>query len=208
MSQSGSPFATQTVFAQPEHQGKQSNPMGIVGFIVSLLGLLASCCTCAMPVLGLFSLIGLILSIIAVFKRPKGLAITGIILGAIGLLITIIMVIMNLAMSNVGGFWQMSKVAGAAQAVNKHRMTSGTYPASLSAIAQEYPPFLTTDKWGNQFVYEVAPDGSEFTIRSMGPDGTDGTTDDIFFDEFVQEPGFTRGPIPQDFSLPPMPSGE
>ncbi len=197
MSQSGSPFATQTVFAQPEQQGKGSNPLGIVGFICSLVGLLASCCTCVFPVLGLVSLIGLVLSIIAVFKRPKGLAITGIILGAIGLILTVVALIVNVAMGSVGGFWSMAKAAGAAQAVVKHHNTTGSYPSNLAALGQEYPPFMCTDKWGNQLVYEVAPDGSEFTIRSMGADGVDGTNDDVYFDEFIQEPGFTKGPIPQ-----------
>jgi hypothetical protein len=198
MSQQGSPFSTQTIFAQPEQPKRGgSNPMGIVGFICSLLGLLTSCCTCMYPVLGLMSLLGLVLSFIAVFKRPRGLAITGIILGAIGVIIALIMVIMNVAMSSVGGFWHMAKAAGAAQTVVKHYNANGSYPASLGAISQEYPPFMTTDKWGNQFVYEVAPDGSEFTIRSMGPDGQDFTQDDVFFGEFIQEPGFTPNPIPQ-----------
>ena len=63
-------------------QRYKSNGLGTTGFITSLLGLLLSW----VPVLGWFLwLVGALLSLIGVFKSPRGLAITGIILSLITL---------------------------------------------------------------------------------------------------------------------------
>ena len=53
-----------------------SNGLGVAGFVLSLLGFLGTC--------GLLSPIGLILSLIALRKQPRGLAIAGVIIGAVG----------------------------------------------------------------------------------------------------------------------------
>lgn len=63
-------------------QRYKSNGLGTADFITSLLGLLLSW----VPVLGWFLwLVGALLSLIGVFKSPRGLAITGIILSLITL---------------------------------------------------------------------------------------------------------------------------
>lgn len=63
-------------------QRYKSNGLGTAGFITSLLGLLLSW----VPVLGwILWLVGALLSLIGVFKSPKGLAITGLILSLITL---------------------------------------------------------------------------------------------------------------------------
>lgn len=63
-------------------QRYKSNGLGTAGFITSLLGLLLSW----IPVLGwILWLVGALLSLIGVFKSPKGLAITGLILSLITL---------------------------------------------------------------------------------------------------------------------------
>ena len=63
-------------------QRYKSNGLGTAGFITSLLGLLRSW----VPVLGwILWLVGALLSLIGVFKSPRGLAITGIILSLITL---------------------------------------------------------------------------------------------------------------------------
>jgi len=53
-----------------------SNSLGLAGFIVSLAGLVVSC--------GLLCPVGLLLSAVALFKRPRGFALAGFILGLIG----------------------------------------------------------------------------------------------------------------------------
>ena len=63
-------------------QRYKSNGLGIAGFITSLLGLLLSW----VPILGwILWLVGVLLSLIGVFKSPRGLAITGLILSLITL---------------------------------------------------------------------------------------------------------------------------
>lgn len=63
-------------------QRYKSNGLGTAGFITSLLGLLLSW----IPVLGwILWLVGALLSLIGVFKSPRGLAITGLILSLITL---------------------------------------------------------------------------------------------------------------------------
>lgn len=63
-------------------QRYKSNGLGTAGFITSLLGLLLSW----VPILGwILWLVGALLSLIDVFKSPRGLAITGLILSLITL---------------------------------------------------------------------------------------------------------------------------
>ena len=63
-------------------QRYKSNGLCIAGFITSLLGLLLSW----VPILGwILWLVGVLLSLIGVFKSPRGLAITGLILSLITL---------------------------------------------------------------------------------------------------------------------------
>lgn len=63
-------------------QRYKSNGLGTAGFITSLLGLLLSW----VPVLGwILWLVGTLLSLIGVFKNPRGMAITGLILSLITL---------------------------------------------------------------------------------------------------------------------------
>lgn len=63
-------------------QRYKSNGLGTAGFITSLLGLLLSW----IPILGwILWLVGVLLSLIGVFKSPRGLAITGLILSLITL---------------------------------------------------------------------------------------------------------------------------
>ena len=73
MSQNVSPGPTTNVVVQPA----PTNGLGIAGFIVSLVGFL-SC--------GLLSPIGFLLSLVGLTKQPRGFAIAGAIIGAIGTL--------------------------------------------------------------------------------------------------------------------------
>ncbi len=196
MSQQGSPFATQTIFSQPEPRSGGTNGLGIAGFICSLIGLLTSCCTCAFPILGLVSLVGLVLSFIAIFRAPRGFAIAGLILGIIAILMTLLGSLMWIGAKGAGGAWEVIKAAGTAKTVTEYRNAHGSYPPSLNTLTTELPAAFIKDSWGNTFVYEVSQDGSQFTIRSMGADGVDGTPDDVSFAEFIDEPGYTPDPIP------------
>lgn len=63
---------------------KKGNGVGTAGFVIALIGLIF----CWVPVLDwLLWLLGLILSIVGVFKTPRGLAIAGIVISFLGVII-------------------------------------------------------------------------------------------------------------------------
>lgn len=81
-------------------------------------------------------------------------------------------------------------------AVNQFKMDTGRYPTEeyglMELIEQpndviKWEPggYLETtelplDGWGNEFKYELYPEsGKQFVIRSFGPDGEEGTEDDL-----------------------------
>ena len=65
---------------------KASNGVGTAGFIVSLIAVFVGW----VPFLGwIVWLVGLILSFVGIFKKPKGLAIAGLIISLIGIILLI-----------------------------------------------------------------------------------------------------------------------
>ncbi len=79
-------------------------------------------------------------------------------------------------------------------AVNQFKMDTGRFPAEdvglMELIEQPsdvtvWDPYLETtelpkDGWGRDFIYELYPEsGRQFVIRSAGPDGEEGTDDDL-----------------------------
>jgi general secretion pathway protein G len=83
-----------------------------------------------------------------------------------------------------------------AAAVNQFRMDTARFPTEdeglLALIEQpsdvetwEPGGYLETteipkDGWGNEFIFELYPEsGKQFVIRSCGPDGEQGTDDDL-----------------------------
>ena len=68
-------------------ENTNKNGLGVAGFVIALIGLLFSW----IPIVNVFSVwlcwLGLILSLVAVFlkNKKKGLAIAGIVLGAVGI---------------------------------------------------------------------------------------------------------------------------
>ncbi len=81
-------------------------------------------------------------------------------------------------------------------AISQFKMETGRFPTEdegLIALIEQpsdvetWEPggYLETteinkDGWGNEFIYELYPEsGKQFVIRSMGPDGEEGTEDDL-----------------------------
>jgi len=68
-------------------QQKKSNGLGTAGFVLALIALFLVW----VPVLGwILWLLGLIFSFIGVFKKPKGLAIAGLVISLIGIIVLIV----------------------------------------------------------------------------------------------------------------------
>lgn len=89
----GTSSATYTS-APVETPSKAGKVCGIIGLILSIIGLLTSCCSGGL----LFGLVGIILCIVCLVKKgSKGLGITGIIIGAIAFIISIILLISGMS---------------------------------------------------------------------------------------------------------------
>jgi len=65
-------------------QEKKSNGVGTAGFVLALIALFLGW----IPVLGwILWILGLILSFVGVFKKPKGMAIAGLVISLIGIIL-------------------------------------------------------------------------------------------------------------------------
>ncbi len=77
----------QQIIINQQAPAPQKNGLGVAGFVLALLGLIF----CWVPVLNwILWILGLIFSIIGMFKRPKGLAIAGLVISCIGLIVDIL----------------------------------------------------------------------------------------------------------------------
>lgn len=75
--------SAQTIFIE---QGNKTNGIGIAGFVLALLGLFLGW----IPVLGwIIWLLGVVFSIVGIFKKPKGFAIAGLVISFIGVIILV-----------------------------------------------------------------------------------------------------------------------
>jgi hypothetical protein len=80
------PSSTTVIVNQTNQTEKRSNGIGTAGFILALLGVIFSW----IPILNwILWIIGLILSFVGVFKKPKGLAIAGLCLSLLGIILII-----------------------------------------------------------------------------------------------------------------------
>lgn len=161
------------------------NGLGIAGFICSLLGLI-SC--------GLLSPVGLLLSLFAMRREPRGFAIAGLVLGlvavcgwAIGIVMFGTVIAMALAAVGLGG---LAVAMGGAQIeaglelsnidreIQVYRDRTGQLPASLDLLPASEPEAMI-DPWGRRYEFRLSDDGATYTLFSTGPDGLPGTTDDV-----------------------------
>lgn len=171
--------------ARNTYESNESNGLGLAGFIVSLVGFIA----CG----GLICPIGLIMSLFALTKRPKGFAIAGAVIGAIGSLgfIILFFVVGIAALLALVGLGLAAAVAAVAMNIGQNGIhiykdietyydANAKAPASLADLGT-YTPAELEDAWGTPIRYEVSPDGQEIWLRSDGQDKARGTGDDIEF---------------------------
>ncbi len=193
------PFAYNAVPAAPS---ESSNTLGLVGFIVSL----ASIITC-----GIAAPIGLILSIVGLFKNPKGFAIAGTIIGALlslfGLLIGIGLVAAFLGLKSAGGVIQQGMALGLGeQEIQKfyaqnHRLPDQQeFDQLLMASAGQMPGlFGGAGNFQVTYRYEIV-DPTTVRLTFPGFDQQMDTTDDI--KELVDAAAHSVQPPPAQ--MPPM----
>lgn len=164
----------------------ETNGLGIAGFVISLVGLCVG---------GLLSPVGLVLSLIALGKQPRGFAVAGVIIGAVGSCgIILMMVALPLALAlmiGVAAAVGLTAIAGPqvesyvemfvlTTNIEESAQKSGdTLPATLDEIASKLNEKQVTDPWGHKYLYELTQEGKAFRLYSMGPDGLPGTPDDV-----------------------------
>lgn len=154
--------------------GLESNGLGIAGFVVSLVGLVATC--------GILCPIGLILSLVGLSRQPRGLAIAGTVLGAIGsawmALFGFAMVLSLLGLGAAAGMLSQvmeteRELQQAEQVIEIHVREHG-FPPGEDLGNELLGERL--DAWGRSLRYEL--DGELYRVVSAGLDGEFGTQDD------------------------------
>jgi hypothetical protein len=135
------------------------NGMGVAGFVISLVGLVPC---------GLLCPLGLIFSLVGLGRQPKGLAIAGTVIGALGSLMLVGMVTFGWPFMKTG-----FRFVSATQAIQNYADTHGEFPDEDEAadILKE------GDGWDRPFRYRLTETGYE--IISAGPDGVFDTDDDL-----------------------------
>ena len=152
-----------------------TNTLGLAGFVTALVGIALTG--------GLLCPIGLILSVIALSRRPRGFAIAGTVIGIVGscgscLLAVLLLPVLAggaaaIALVAAGGLpaihtldhmWQVKL------AIEAHEKSHQVAPESLSELS--LPADMLEDGWGTPLQYErTSADGrSCWTLRSAGPD--------------------------------------
>lgn len=168
----------------------ETNGLGVASFVFSILGFVL------LPLVGSF--VGLVLGLLAMRREPKGLAVAGTAISAIGLLVScagimFFAVMVGFFTRTMQGFSVQSSTAvtlrsqqWAAAAAADHFASTGEWPADLESVNDGMG---VADAWGSPMVLrvnsEVSRDGGGSdapplaTIESAGPDGMFNTEDDL-----------------------------
>lgn len=154
--------------AEWPEQRPSRNGLGIAGFIVSIVGVLS--CGCLSPIGGL-------LSLVAVFRRPRGFAIAGVIIGALGTVLLAFVGYVVVSMGVLMGQPFQDGMLVSDQLKEYRRAHAGATPQGWAELTGRDEPMQ--DEWGNAYHYRVLPDGKRIELASDGPDGQPKTTDDV-----------------------------
>jgi hypothetical protein len=166
---------------------RESNGLGVAGFFIALIGLF-------IPT-GIVALLGLLISLAALGRPPRGFAAMGVVIGLVGtvlwLAITGLVVVGGLAAGVV------AVLAVAAMFIMTQpeiiEVTSDMFNVTIAAVEYEekhgdFPDEIgalglgvttLTDPWGNPYRYRLADQDPGFDVISNGADGIAGTDDDL-----------------------------
>lgn len=155
------------------------NTLGLAGFIVSLVGLCSG---------GVLSPAGLAISFAALFRRPRGLAIAGFVLGLAGSGFLVAMIAVAgtalLAAMLTGLIAGQGPLEAAVDgwrirdAVEAYVQEHGWPPASANELAM-LEPETVLDRWGREYHITIDPENGEIRMASDGADGVPATDDDL-----------------------------
>ncbi len=161
-----------------------SNGLGQAGFIVSLVGWFT---------LGLLCPIGLILSFFGLFRRPRGFATAGVILGLVGSIVFVIIGLvltvavtaavfsgsaLYMALNDPEQFELAADMTEIVTAAESYRSDNHVPPPSLTTLGLD--PDALKDPWDSPYEYVLKNDSRcGFDVISRGPDHRLGSEDDI-----------------------------
>lgn len=171
MSQFDQPQQQFSEYDEPMPGEKRSNPLGLVGFILSITCILAP--------------LGFLLSLIALLKKPRGFAIAGVILGLILSVVPLVLITGVIAAASFATqFEQLPRDLSAVRSgVSSYQSANNALPATLADFGNP----VTDDPWGNAYAYRVTGDGENWVLTSAGVDGTMNTPDDLVFDGYTPD---------------------
>jgi hypothetical protein len=166
---------------------RQRNGLGLFGFLVAFVGLF-------IPT-GIVCILGLMLSLVAVGRAPRGLAATGVVLGLIGtifwLVVSVAVVLAGLVAAigavvfSAGAFVLVqpevveitSDMVNVTLAAREHQRNAGETPSDLHDLGLGVATM--TDPWGNGYRFEAVEHEPGFDVTSAGRDGAFDTDDDV-----------------------------
>ncbi len=177
---------TYGAYPPPTGPGRgETNTPGLVGFILSLCGLM---CGVTFP-------IGFIVSLFGLGKEPKGFAIAGTIIGAVGTLLYLAIFLfygaMFAACIGIGAtaarftIETQTSIDEASGTIDEYEMENGELPDEETGN-QLIADADIKDGWGRNLRYEITEEG-DYVIRSAGVDGEFDTLDDATSQDFDWE---------------------
>ncbi len=166
---------------------REKNGLGTAGFVIAFVGLF-------IPT-GLIALLGLLVSLVALGRSPRGLAALGVVTGLFGTVLWLGIVAVVTVGAVAGAAVLLLACAGAfilthpevvevsadmanvgLAAVDYHEK-EGRMPQDLGALGLSVS--TATDPWGNPYRYELVDQDPGFDVYSAGGDGAFGTADDL-----------------------------
>jgi hypothetical protein len=165
----------------------QTNGLGVFGFFVALIGLF-------IPT-GIISLLGLVLSLAAIGRAPRGFATMGVVLGLLGSVFWLVIMILAAALGLVGLAIAGVGIGVCFMLVNPEVVETTTDMFNVAIAAEDYRSHhdglpesidqlglsvaVMTDPWGGRYRFVLTDADHGFDVVSSGPDGEFGTDDDV-----------------------------
>lgn len=166
--------------------GGASNGLGLAGFITSLVGIAVTG--------GVLCPVGLILSLIALSKPPRGFAVAGVVLGALGscggcLVLSVFAMVGGAALvaamavvltGGTQGLETLDHMMQVDVAITEYERQNGHLPADLGQLG--LPEGILKDGWGRPLEYrlEQAAPQWRWSLRTPGQDGVSQDSDLTF----------------------------
>jgi hypothetical protein len=160
-----------------------SNSLGIAGFVCSLVGLLVTG--------GILCPVGVVLSLVALSRPPRGFAVAGLIVGLLGMcgwaialliggaaiLAALGLAIVGIALSDQERVEITRDMATIAFEVRRYERENRYLPATLEEL--ELRESTRLDPWGERYRYNFVEAKPGFELTSAGEDRQFSTDDDV-----------------------------